>query len=34
MLQTNKQEQNPTVLSRWLEGVLFFKKKKLTGLSH
>jgi hypothetical protein len=26
----NKQEQNPTALSRWLEGV-FFEKKKSTG---
>jgi hypothetical protein len=33
VLQTNKQEQNPTALSRWLEAV-FFKKKMFTGLSH
>jgi hypothetical protein len=26
VLQTNEQEQNPTGLSRWLEGVFFFKK--------
>jgi hypothetical protein len=28
VLQTNKQEQNPTALSCWLEGV-FFKKKEV-----
>jgi hypothetical protein len=32
VLQTNEQEQNPTEVAGWKE--IFFKKKKLTGLSH